>query len=191
MTPTARAAAPLAAALFLLAPLAAQAAPKATVSREDVATAAVTITSIDRATRHVVVTNEAGEHFTLKAPPEVRNLDRMNPGDKIHVRYKMATEYVLSKANSPLPADAVGSVTARAPVGDAPGAAAASLITVTGAIVGVDKAHHTIKLVSPQGGEVFDVAVQTPDGVKAMDKMKIGDTITAHITESIMLSVEP
>lgn len=173
------------------APAAAVSQDKATVSDSEQVTSTVTIKSIDPATRNVVVTTASGEDMTIKAPPEVRNFDKLKVGDKINTTYKLSVAFVLSPPNAALPADAATTTTARAAKGESPAAAVANRLVVTGAVVAVDMARHTLKLVSPQGGEVHLLAVTSPEGRKAMADVKIGDTITAYITESVMLAVEP
>jgi hypothetical protein len=98
---------------------------------------------------------------------------------------------VLSAPNTPLPPDAETTIAARAAKGELPAGVVANHVVVTGAVVGVDKAGHTLKLVSPQGGEVHTVTVKSPDGLKALDKVKVGDTITAYLTESLLMAANP
>jgi hypothetical protein len=172
-------------------PATAVAQPKATVTNSESVTAKVTVKSIDRASRHLVVTNESGESFSIKAPPEARNFDNLKPGDEIAATYTVETEYVLSAPNTALPPDTATVVGARTAKGDLPGGMVANQIVVTGAVVGIDMANYTLKLVSPEGGAVHTVAVKTDEGRRAMVKMKVGDTITAHLTESLLLAVNP
>ena len=64
-------------------------------------------------------------------------------------------------------------------------------IVVTGTVVGVDPVAHTLQLVNPTGGMVRTVNVVTPEGQKSMGLVKVGDTITAIITEAVAIAVEP
>jgi hypothetical protein len=170
---------------------AAPAHEQVSVSQSESVTGKVTIKSIDPATRHVVVTNSDGEDFSLKVPPEVQNFDRLKVGDTIRATYSLEAEFVLSQPNTPLPPDTETTITARAAKGELPAAAAASHIVVTGAVVGIDMSKHTLKLVSPQGGEVHTVVVTSAEGRKAMGKTKVGDKITAYVTESLMIAANP
>jgi hypothetical protein len=185
------AAAMLAALGLAAAALPAQAQTKASVSSRESTTAKVTVKSVDMATRHVEVTGENGETFSIKAPPEARNIVNLKPGDTVAVTYTVSTEYVLSAPNTPLPADAAGVIEARTAKGERPGGVVANKIVVTGTVLAIDVAKHTLKLASPQGGEVYNVSVKTTEGRKAMADMKVGDTITAYLTESLLLTVKP
>jgi hypothetical protein len=166
-------------------------APKASVGNVETATGSVTIKSIDRENRRMVVTDESGESFSLKVPAEVQSFDQLKPGDTIKASYTLETEYVLSAPNAALPADSETRIAARAAKGELPAGVVANHIIVTGAVVGVDRTRNTLKLVSPQGGEVYTIAVRSADGLKAMDKVKVGDKITAYVTESMVIAVNP
>lgn len=173
------------------APSAGLAQEKAAVTRSETISGKVTIKSIDPATRRMVVTNSAGENTAMKVPPEVHNLDQLKAGDTINATYTLEAEFVLSAPNTKLPPDTDTVIAARAAKGELPAGAVANHIVVTGAVVGLDKANRTLKIVSPQGGEVHTVKVTSADGIKALDKVKVGDTITAYLTESLLMSASP
>jgi hypothetical protein len=46
-------------------------------------------------------------------------------------------------------------------------------------------------VVSPQGGEVYNIAVRTAAGRAALPRLKVGDKVTAYITEGMLLSAKP
>jgi hypothetical protein len=154
-------------------------------------TVTATVTSIDPVTRHVVVTNSAGEHFTLKAPEGMHNFDKLQVGQKITATYAMETAFALSTAGGKLPPDTETTIAAHAAKGELPAVAVRNHIVVTGAILGIDLAAHTLKLVSPRGGEVYTVAVTTTGGRAAMPKLKVGDKITAYISEGLLITAKP
>ena len=151
----------------------------------------LTVKSVDQPTRHMVVTDASGEEYQLKVPASVRNFDQIKPGQKIKATYTRATEFVISRPNTPLPKDTEASMQARAAKGELPAGAVANHVVVTGAVLGIDMAKHTLKIVSPQGGEVHTIYVRNADRQKAMAKLKVGDTITAYITESLVVAVSP
>jgi len=153
-------------------------------------TVTATVVSVDPATRHVVV-DHAGQHFTLKAPPEMRNFEQLQPGHKVTATYAVETAFALSPPNGPLPPDTETMIATRAAKGELPAAVVTNHIVVTGAILGIDQANHTLKMVSPRGGEVHDIAVRTAAGRAALPKLKVGDKITAYITEGMLLAAKP
>jgi hypothetical protein len=173
------------------APLSALADSANTTYSSDTVTAKVTVKSIDPATRHLVVMNSSGEVFTIKAPPEVQNFDNIVVGDSIEATYTLETEVVISPPNTPLPPDTEATVAARAGKGEMPAAVVANHAVVTGAVLAIDMTHHTLKIVSPQGGAVHIITVRRADRQAAMAHLKVGDTITAYITESLLMKVNP
>ncbi len=187
----AAAAALLMAAGLAATPAVALAQAPVSVTRSESVSGKVTIESIDPATRRVVVTNSAGEDTSMKVPPEVRNFGQLKAGDTINATYTLEAEFVLSPPNTRLPPDTDTLITARAAKGELPAGAVANHIVVTGAVVGIDTAKHTLKIVSPQGGEVHNVKVTSADGLKALGQVKVGDTITAYLTESLLLVADP
>jgi hypothetical protein len=151
----------------------------------------VTVKAVDKATRHLTLTNGRGETYTTKAPAELRRFDSLKPGDKIHVTYRTEVELVISDPNGALPKDAAGMVALRTREEATPGGVGAGYLTVTGAVLAIDMAAHTIKIVSPQGGEVHKIDITRADGQRAMSRLKVGDKITAYVTESLLVSMTP
>ena len=181
----------LTAASLQFAPAPASAQDKALVSRTHEITETAVVKSVDVATRHLVLTNGAGETETVKVAPQFKRLDSLKPGDRITATYRAELELMLSAPNAPLPQDAAGTVAARAGQGSAPGVAVANYMMVTGAVLKIDMANHTLTIVSPKGGEVHNIEVTREEGRKAMSRLKVGDKITAYVTESLLLDVKP
>jgi hypothetical protein len=181
----------VAALAVAFAPIAATAHSTLATSSSETETATVTVKAIDLASRQLVVANSAGEVFSMKVPPAVHNLDNVIVGDKIHARYTVETAFVISTPNTALPPDTSATVAARAAKGELPAGVVANGLVVSGSVLAIDMANHTLKLVSPKGGEVHTIAVRRPDRQRAMARLKVGDTITAYITESLLISVHP
>jgi hypothetical protein len=154
-------------------------------------TSTVTVKSIDATNRRVVVADASGKTFAMKVPSSVRNFDQVKVGDRVRATYTVETELMISPRNSPLPPDAETTLAARAAKGELPAGVVANHIVVTGAIIGIDMANHTLRIVSPQGGQVHTIAVRRADRQTAMANLKLGDKITAFVTESLMISVQP
>jgi hypothetical protein len=176
---------------FAAAPPAALSAGRTVESSSQSVTSTVTVKSIDATNRHVVVADASGKTFAMKVPSGVRNFDQVKVGDKVKATYTVETELMISPRNAPLPPDAEATLAARAAKGELPAGVVANHIVVTGAIIGIDMANHTLKIVSPQGGQVHTIAVRRADRQQAMANLKLGDKITAFVTESLMISVQP
>jgi Cu/Ag efflux protein CusF len=192
LSPFAAVAAVAVGAWFATAPLAAEAqGMKAGAGNAQSITKTVTVKSVDQATRHLEVTDAAGDTYTLKAPAAVRNFNQIKPGDKIKAHYAIETEYILSSPNSPLPANSDTTIAARAAKGELPAGVVANHTVVTGNVLGIDTAAHTIKIVNKNGGQVHTIYVRNAERQKLLPQVKVGDTITAYVTEALLITVTP
>ncbi len=54
----------------------------------------------------------------------------------------------------------------------------------------IDPTAAKLKVVSPKGGEVHDLDVVTPEGKQLMAKLKVGDKVTAYITEALVIALD-
>ena len=77
--------------------------------------------------------------------------------------------------------------------GGLPAGGVAEKVVVTGLVVGVNPTAHTLSLVNPPpaGGEIRTLTVKDPEYQKMLPQIKVGDTITAYITEAVVAAVEP
>ena len=189
-----RRAARFAAAAAILAlgavPAAALAQGASTVGSSVKASTSVTVTAVDAVSRHLTVQGPDGKSFTLKVGPEVKRFSEVKPGDKIAATYYRETAYAISEPGKPLPKDTDTMLAARAAKGEAPAAIVANHIVVTGAVLEIDPQAAKLKVVSPKGGEVHDVDVVTPEGRQLMAKLKVGDKVTAYVTEALAISLD-
>ncbi len=64
-------------------------------------------------------------------------------------------------------------------------------ITAATTVVGLDVAAQTVDLVNPSGGGVYTVHVTDPQRVAKLKALKVGDTITAVISEALAVSIDP
>ncbi|MBL8659723.1 MAG: hypothetical protein JNM75_08210 [Rhodospirillales bacterium] len=150
-----------------------------------------TVQSIDYAKRTLTLVGPEGATKTMKVGSEVRNFDQIQPGDTLLVHFREAAVYMIAPPGTKVPEDAIAAAVARAAPGELPAAGAAERVIVTGLVTGVDPAANTISLVDPSGGMVRTLAVKNPDYRKELPSIKVGDTITAVITEAVIAAVEP
>jgi Cu/Ag efflux protein CusF len=169
----------------------AQASDMAGIAHAESVSARAIVKSVDLQTRTVTLETSSGNTIVLKVGDEVKNLPQVRPGDTVIAHYYTSSAYVLAPPGSKLPDDSLSVAGARAAPGEKPGGAVGSKMVVSGLVVGVDPALHTVSLVDPAGGRVRTVNVVTPEGQQSMKLIKIGDTITAIITEAVLIGVEP
>ena len=171
----------------------AQASGMAGVGETETITVRATVKAIDMKTRTVTLVGPQGETKTMKVGPQVQNLAQVKPGDIVVVRFYDSVAYVLSPPGTKVPEDTLAAAAARAVPGGLPAGGVAEKVVVTGLVVGVNPTAHTLSLVNPPpaGGEVRTVTVKDPQYQQMMSSIKVGDTITAYITEAVVVAVEP
>lgn len=150
-----------------------------------------TVKAVDMKTRTVTLVGPQGETKTLKVGNQVQNLAQVKPGDTVVARYYESVAYVLSPPGTKVPEDTLAAAAARAVPGGLPAGGVAEKVVVTGLVVGVNPTAHTLSLVNPEGGEIRTIAVKDPQYQQMMSSIKVGDTITAYITEAVVAAVEP
>jgi hypothetical protein len=62
---------------------------------------------------------------------------------------------------------------------------------ITGLVVGIDLGAHSVDVVNPQGGQVYNVHVTDPDRQARLPMLKVGDKITAVVSEALAVSIQP
>ncbi|WP_448204931.1 hypothetical protein [Azospirillum sp. sgz302134] len=146
------------------------------------------IKSIDPVKRQVTLVGRSGTPVTLTAGPNVR-LEMLKVGDTVDAQYYRSVAFVLSQPGTTVPEDEIRQAIAR-PV-EAPGGVGMQVTRVSGLVVGIDLEAHSVDLVNPQGGEVVTVNVTDPARQAKLPLLKVGDTITAVISEALAVSIQP
>jgi hypothetical protein len=154
-------------------------------------TARAKVQAIDVAAREVTLVGPEGNVFTLHAGDAVRNLDKIKVGDTVVATYYASIMLVLSAPGTQVPDNQVDAARARAAKGQMPAGALATRVIVTGTVVGVDLANHTISLVNPSGGKVQTFGVTDARQQAALKRVKVGDSLTAIGTEAFAIALEP
>jgi hypothetical protein len=172
-------------------PAVAQASGMVGIGESDTFVLRATVQAIDLPSRMVTLVGPQGNVASLKVGEEVRNLPQVKPGNKVLVRYHGSITYVLSPRGARLPKDTLTAAGTRAAPGQMPAGAAAAKLVVTETVIAADQASHTLQVVNPSGGQVRTVAVVTPEGQQNMKMIKVGDTITAVVSEAVAVAVEP
>jgi hypothetical protein len=178
----------LAATVLGAAPALAQLANANKVSTTSHARVTMTVVSIEPATRHITVKDASGETARLKVSPEAGDLKGIKPGDKINADYYREVGLAISgRGKAPIKPGS-NTLAAFGKANDLPAGLLSNRVVVTGAIVGIDLANSRVKLVNPKGGEVHTFDVATPEGKKVLQQLKVGDSITAYVTEGFLIS---
>jgi hypothetical protein len=146
------------------------------------------ITALDPATRHVSLVGPSGATVTMKVGPAVR-LEMLKVGDTVHAHYYRSVGFVVSPPNAPVPENEIAAALAR-PTQE-PGGVVGQVTRLSVNVVGIDVAAHTIDVVNPKGGEVISVTVTDPARQAMLPKIKVGDTLTAVVSETLAVAIDP
>lgn len=146
------------------------------------------ITALDPVRRQLTLTGQSGAKVTLQAAPAVR-MEMLKVGDVVDAQYYRSVAFLISPPGTTAPEDEIQRTIAR-PV-EAPGGVGVQVSKVSGLVVGVDPGANRVDLVDPAGGAVFTVNVTDPERQAALPKLKVGDTVTAVISEALAVSIQP
>jgi hypothetical protein len=151
-----------------------------------------TVESVDQQSREVLLRGPGGGLVTVTAGPEVRNLARVQAGDRVVVRYIEALAASLAKPDeSGGPSVQMQADIARhAPPGSRPTGTVGEQIRATVRIEAVDRAKNTVTFTGPTGA-VRTVAVREPDAQRFLQTLNAGDRVDLVYTESLAVAVEP
>jgi hypothetical protein len=163
------------------------------VPQSEAVTIQAKITAINASTRAVTLQSRAGSAVTLTAGPAVR-LEMLKVGDKVDAQYYRSVGFMLTppSGGNGVPTaseDQVAQIIAQP--AQAPGGIGVRLTKVSGTVVGVNMAAHSIDVVDPSGGAVQTIDVTDPSRIAMLSQLKVGDTITAVVSETIAVSIEP
>jgi hypothetical protein len=146
------------------------------------------IRSIDPANRHVTLVGGSGQVVVLTAGPSVR-LEMLKSGDTVNVKYYRSVVFLLVPPGAPVQENQISDLVVQN--AQAPGGYGIQRIRVSGLVVGMDMAAHSIDVVNPAGGGVYTIDVTDPARQMAMSALKVGDTITAVVSQALAVSIEP
>ena len=159
---------------------------KDSLQESNVVQVTATVEAIDQKTRMVTLRGPEGKVVTFKADPSVRNLAQVKKGDQVVATYYESVALKLRKPGEAEPGVEAAEATDRAKLGEKPGAATASSVTVTTTVEKIDKKNETITLKGPDG-KLTTVKVREP---KRLDKVAVGDRLQITYTEAVAISVE-
>ena len=120
-------------------------------------------------------------------------LEMLKVGDTVNAKYYRSVAFDISgpKGGSGTPKSTAGTMQAIEQRAEGPGGVAARVTEVQGLVVGIDRAANSIDVVNPSGGGVYTIEVTDPERAAMLSQVKIGDTVTAVVSEALAASIEP
>jgi Cu/Ag efflux protein CusF len=161
--------------------------PLPKVQRSNAVEATATVQNVDLETRKVTLLNQDGKPFTFIASSEVRNLDRLKPGDLVKVKYTESLAVEVKRGDGSAPGVASAAGVERAKPGEKPGGTATQVTVASATVVAIDRATSRVTLRGPEG----NYRVLQVEDPKNLEGVQVGDTVHATYTESIGISVTP
>jgi Cu/Ag efflux protein CusF len=145
-----------------------------------------TVKAVDREKRTVTLEGAAGRSVTLTVPPEAKNFDRVQVGDKVAAEYLDAVALFVRKSEAPPTAGEVQAVR-MAPKGETPGALLVNVVEMTARVEGIDYGARTVTLRGPDGRARL---VQVDPRVQRLEEVKPGDEVVIRHTEAVALVLD-
>ena len=150
------------------------------------------ITAIDPSKRWVTLAGASGQQVTVVAGPAVR-LELLKVGDRVNAKYIRSVAFAVTSPTGgngvPTSDSRMDSIVSHNVTG--PGGIALRLTKISGTVVGIDLASHSLQIVDPSGGGIYTIDVTDPARIAKLPSLKVGDTITAVVSETLAVSIEP
>jgi hypothetical protein len=140
---------------------------------------------IDKAARTVTLLQEDGSRFTVKAGPEAINFDQVRVGDWVNLIVTEELVVYLNAVGVPQN-DELTAVVALSPKGGKPGGLVAETARITGTILAINPANHTVTL------QFEDRLNKTFPVSKDVDLLKryVGEQVVFRFTKMMAISVK-
>lgn len=156
-------------------------------SRSEVIKVTAAVEKIDLDERLVTLRGPTGAMETIRVGDEVRNLAQVEKGDRVIVTYYQAVAFEVLKPGEAKSSISGGAGASRAKLGEKPGVAMASEITLVAKVLKLDRANQIAVLQGPEGKTVT-VNVRNPEN---FNKVTVGDTVEIVYTEAMAVDVQP
>ncbi|AHX16379.1 hypothetical protein CH75_16150 [Dyella jiangningensis] len=147
-----------------------------------------TVVSVDQETREVVLRGPKGNEETIKAGPEIKNLDQLHAGDTVTAKYERAVALELLPADSAEAGMEYQNGMKTAEKGATPGGTADQSVSVTSKLTAVDMKNHTVTLTGADGKSRV-IEVKDPKRQAQMSKLKVGQMVRITYVEALAISV--
>lgn len=149
-----------------------------------------TVESVNNDTRTLVLVDPGGARTLVEAGPQVRNFDQVEAGDRVVASYYEALAAEVKPKGEGVEGVKQSRSTSRAPEGQRPAGVTANSIATTVRIQSVDTSFDTVTFKRPDG-IVRTVAVEDPEAVEFISKLRPGDEVQITYTEAVAVSLQP
>jgi hypothetical protein len=145
------------------------------------------VKAIDLAKREVTLRGPEGRVETVVAGPEVKNLERLEVGDRVKIRFREGLVLRWQPAEREDVAPEASEKIQRTGMGDVAAGTETRRARATVTVAAIDAASRVVRLTGADGRSY--VVKVAPD--IALDRVKVGDKLTATYSAALAVSVEP
>jgi hypothetical protein len=145
------------------------------------------VKSVDLAKREVVLDAGGGRLETVVAGPDVKNLEKLQRGDRVEIRYRAGLVLRLQAAGADDTAPEVAKEIQNTGRGDALSGTETVRARLLLTVVAIDPA---TKVVTLEDADKRNYRVKAGEGV-SLDRVKIGDRFRATYSAAMAVSVDP
>jgi hypothetical protein len=145
-----------------------------------------TISAVDKETRTVTITGDAGRVIDIEASPEVKNFDKLATGQRVDFEYVEAVTLELKKGEGVVVGRTDQAEAKSAAPGSMPAAVRGRETRITAEVVALDAEKRSVKLKGPNR----EVELEIPDA-EQFARIAVGDHIEATYTEAFAIAVTP
>jgi len=140
---------------------------------------------VNTETRLMTLKDADGVYHVLHVPPQVSRIDEIKIGDKVTITEVSSALIGLTPTDAGTPIAMDTSVEVDRDAGSKPGGTMTETLTVTGEIVGINKAEGTVTVKGPNATRTFDV-----DDPALLEGAKVGDGVIAKFRNVIVGEVK-
>jgi hypothetical protein len=166
---------------------AAHAQNKPNVVLADEVQATAMVETVDYQTRTITLVGPRGNGVTLKVPDAAQNLDQVQAGDNVRVRYLESTAIYVQSGDSQAPSASQVDEVQLAAKGAPAGGVAAQVTEITAKVEGINYQQRWVHLRGPAGRLV---KINVPESVEKFPNVHVGDMVVIRRTEAMALMLQ-
>ena len=145
------------------------------------------VESVNYQERTVTLVGPKGHATTLKLPDAAQNIDQVQAGDNVRVRYLESTAIYVRSGDGEAPAAAQVNDVQLAAKGAPAGGVATQISEITAKVEGINYEQRWVNLRGPAGRLI---KVNVPASVEKFPNVRLGDMVVVRRTEAMALTLQ-
>jgi hypothetical protein len=137
--------------------------------------------------RTVTLRGPEGNVVTIKVPDAAQNLDQVQAGDNVQIRYLESTAIFVTAGGGEPPSAGQADAVQLAPKGAPAAGVMAQVTQITATVEAINYQQRWVHLRGPQGRLV---KVNVPESVVRFPEVRVGDQVVVRHTEAIAMTLQ-